>query len=1269
MLEGCGLQVFAIGVVGIGLWMVVRIHDLTAKVRELTVRLDELELESSSREPRREGEVADSRPAAADRKIAPRPAHPPAPTPGPEPVSAPAPVPAPARVVAPPPARAVPPAPALPEPPLPRPAAPAASAAETPAVPPPRPPAPTPPVRRPVARDADADAGPAARRAGSGVSVEEVLGTRVFLRVGVAIVVLGVVFFLGYALKILGPGGKVATGYLVGAVALAGGLYAERWPTYRTFGRGILAGAWAILYFVTFALHWLPAARILDSTPAAAVALLVAAGAAVAFSLRYRHEWTTVASFLLIYLSLFVAATQLEATFNSIATAVTAAGLAVLAWRLGWRRLLGLGTPASWAAMGVWLVPHVLSLRGAEAGGAAPGVLLGIGATWVVLSLPLVAPRRAPSGKDLWHPVALLGGLPGVALAVVYVRAAAPGGEGWVAAVSGLLYLAASWRFGVAGRRPLCRLATTIAVGLIALAPALFLGVASRWLPVFWLLELELLLLAGVLLAERYFRGVAYLGFALVFVDLVFAVGIAGPEMRLPLLLFAAALSLVDTALLRTRWRRALVAEEVPAVAYAFSGAGAVLVLLLLWRELPPMWVASAVAAAALVWLAAGIRFEQRDLLVAGGLLSIAAIGALAIKTWAVAPDSQAVVPRVVPSLLTALAAEVGYALVRRRAGRGGPGPTPPRSVLVDVQALVGLVAVVSLVLYAVAAPWRAAVLLLLVPVHLVPALRRGWPELLYAACGLSALGAYLVVVESWTVAGGILAIPPAAVSARTVAPTLFGALALYLSQLLIRRIDRPRIVSAERVPMLAGSFGLLAVAGLVALVQYAVPAAWQAPTALALAALHLALALRSGWVELFAEGGLWTLVGLGFLVLASWPLEGVILGLPARAVSVVAAALFLYVSQALFQRRAGRPDNPAAGWSGAAGLHRLAGGYLTLATVVVAALVKSEALAHDTNLLVALAWGLAGLLYLEVGRLLTATAWYAHGQALVAAGTVHLFLVNFLQDGRVAGMSLRLLTVLPFLALLAYVYLTWPGATARLALPDWARRVRIGYQYAMVAVAVTLLLCELARAWVAPAWAALAFAVLLLWRRRGDRHWLVAATAVAIAAAGRGIAGNLVVRDEVLALRTNLIALPLTCVALVAGYVLIRALELRAAGHEGGGEGAAAPAPAGRLAWLLSAVVLLTAFVWVESSGTVLTVWLSVEGLAMVALGFPLRERISRLLGLGLLSACVLKLFFYDLRGLTGLARIASFIVLGLVLIAVSYAYTRFRERLRDLW
>ena len=54
------------------------------------------------------------------------------------------------------------------------------------------------------------------------------------------------------------------------------------------------------------------------------------------------------------------------------------------------------------------------------------------------------------------------------------------------------------------------------------------------------------------------------------------------------------------------------------------------------------------------------------------------------------------------------------------------------------------------------------------------------------------------------------------------------------------------------------------------------------------------------------------------------------------------------------------------------------------------------------------------------------------------------------------------------------------------------------------------------------------------------------------------------------------------------------------------------------------------------------------------------------RLSGLALFLICTVKLFFWDLRNLETLPRIISFIVLGLLLVTVSWVYTRFRDQVR---
>ena len=113
-----------------------------------------------------------------------------------------------------------------------------------------------------------------------------------------------------------------------------------------------------------------------------------------------------------------------------------------------------------------------------------------------------------------------------------------------------------------------------------------------------------------------------------------------------------------------------------------------------------------------------------------------------------------------------------------------------------------------------------------------------------------------------------------------------------------------------------------------------------------------------------------------------------------------------------------------------------------------------------------------------------------------------------------------------------------------------------------------------------------------------------------------------------------------------------------RLKGSSSGLEGAA------RLVYSWLATLLLALLLFHEVSGSLLTVAWGIQVSCSLLAGFPLRERCLRHAGLALLVTCVLRLFFYDLRQLE-LPSAYSFLVLGVILIGVSFVYSRYRERI----
>ncbi|HYV06865.1 MAG TPA: DUF2339 domain-containing protein, partial [Blastocatellia bacterium] len=76
--------------------------------------------------------------------------------------------------------------------------------------------------------------------------------------------------------------------------------------------------------------------------------------------------------------------------------------------------------------------------------------------------------------------------------------------------------------------------------------------------------------------------------------------------------------------------------------------------------------------------------------------------------------------------------------------------------------------------------------------------------------------------------------------------------------------------------------------------------------------------------------------------------------------------------------------------------------------------------------------------------------------------------------------------------------------------------------------------------------------------------------------------------------------------------------------------------------------------------------VWILYGG-AMLAVGIWRRNQLLRMMALFLLGLAILKVFFVDLSSLQKLYRIISFIVLGVILLAVSFLYQKLRLRMTD--
>jgi hypothetical protein len=264
-------------------------------------------------------------------------------------------------------------------------------------------------------------------------------------------------------------------------------------------------------------------------------------------------------------------------------------------------------------------------------------------------------------------------------------------------------------------------------------------------------------------------------------------------------------------------------------------------------------------------------------------------------------------------------------------------------------------------------------------------------------------------------------------------------------------------------------------------------------------------------------------------------------------------------------------------------------------------------------------AWAAVALLLVEAGLFIRRPILGFQGHLVGAALFARLWITEFAGPYRLPSVAA---------VTLSHYYLWW-------------RTRRRFYLYSAAVLAVALMHLEMSRLYAVTGWAA--FGLALLWcglrLHQEDLRWQ--SYAVAALAFARCWAWNFGTPEAILTA-----AVVVTC--LYAAQLL--------------SERAGNP----RFYFSLLATVLLAGLLYDQVSGSLLTVAWGLEGIALLAAGFPLRDRVQRLSGLTLLLGCILKLFLWDLRHLVGLPRVLSLLGLGLILLAVSWIYTRFRDRVQ---
>lgn len=989
-----------------------------------------------------------------------------------------------------------------------------------------------------------------------GADWEAVIGGNWLNKLGALVLVVGIALLLAYSVAHLEPIGRVALGLAVSVAMLGTGVVLWRRERYRIFAEGLLGGGWAGLYFTTYAMHGLEAARIIDSPLLGTVLLFAVAVGMVGHSLHYRSQAITGLAYFIVFATLAIS--ELSG-FALVAGVPVVASLLYVAHRFGWERMAVAGLVLTYGSF-------LLRYNGLQATGSAEvdwafGQVL-ILAYWLVFEafdvLSLIKGRTDEIAYTLF-PLNSAGFL---GISIIEWNQASPGNLFVFFSLAGGAYVASAVLRGRFVDAPAGPTVPDVAVGrrleeityeaAIALAAALFaLGIYLRFdgwqMTAAWLLEAQMLILAGLRLRQKFLRTLGSVVIVLpalrvVGIDLTFPeqLEIAGSALRhgTPVALLAATVLFVNRGLLRlTKSVRAAHLEHL------YTYAASFILALIIAYEVPLEF-------APLGWLALAVLLFESSVFTRLAELRYQAYAVAAIAwtlIFAATVLDLAPAPESVWTLL-APAALFGYGAATRMYRRPRAVDEEERQAVFDVASLLGSLAVAILIWHVAPAAWVAVgwLLLGLVLVEVgfgaqESSLRVWGHAALLVAFGRTFMANFANVGETFGVSHRLL--------------TLVPMIAAYYYVALRLREARDRYVPMSVEDLLERVYLYLPVILGTVLIRFELGRAPAVIGWMVLALPLLAVGLRRDVGDFRFQA--YVLAALVFV--RAWATNfyvgGTILGVPGRlfaGIVVTAGLLTAYV----LVRRSPELASPAAGnrLDGLIGWldEHVYGGLSLMATVLGAVLLYYELGAAAT----AIGWMVLCLTLLAVGLRWDLVDFRL--QAYVLAGVVfaRAWAINFYLDTTLLGVPTRLFTGI---AVTAGLFAAHFMMRRQRAIENGSRDDRFG---ALVA------------------WA--------------DEH---AASALS-----------------------------------------------------------------------LLATVLLAAFLFYEVSGSLLTVAWGLQGTALLFAGFALRDRQLRLSGLVLLGVCTLKAFFYDFRELETVFRIFSFMVLGILLIAVSFVYSRYREKLKRL-
>lgn len=316
-------------------------------------------------------------------------------------------------------------------------------------------------------------------------------------KIGVIVFTLGIGFLINYTFKYFTPGLKILFGYVLGGLFFGLGTMYEKKDKFRNFGLALLAGGWAITYFVTYAMYHFDASRIIYSQFLDICLLSGVAFGMIAHALKYKSEGMVALALAVAFITSTLGGITNFTLFSSVILSVI---VVFLTWKMQWIKMLVLGSVLTYGI-------HFVSIS--KSIGTEHLSVLFLTIYWVLYFVGIQVSRT--DGKRDW-----LNQLTGANCAnflLFYLSCNVSGGFMNVSDFAflftlGVLYMGIGLLQQFGQKQNIFSLSNVV-IGIMAMSLSLVMELKYS-LSFVWLVEIPFLLLFGYMFKQSVYRFLAY---------------------------------------------------------------------------------------------------------------------------------------------------------------------------------------------------------------------------------------------------------------------------------------------------------------------------------------------------------------------------------------------------------------------------------------------------------------------------------------------------------------------------------------------------------------------------------------------------------------------------------------------------------------------------------------------------------------------------------------------------------------------------------------